>query len=340
RCRLLSLNLPIAGSEPAHKRPKLEVRGARSRPREKPQPRNALPTRRSARVAGNAAEPGASLKQLEALDLLFPTRTERKQRKLGVIPLESEDEGEESEKDIKLETEDVEVKSEITDTKTDGTETKTGDTGKDVLADSKHDIDSADGVEARMRSQYLKDASAAMETISEDTKHSGHKEVEQMIRKWEIKTDQVCKVSKERIMHLAYHPTTSKRIVFAGNKLGEVSIWDVNREYDEAYDHLVAPSYRLHSRPVTALIVNPFDHTQLYSSSYDGSALVFDVRNQNSDAFYVDEEVMLTSCVPSRTQDKVVYLADGQGQMVVCDLRIRNSKSGEGVAMDLKDLHN
>eukprot|EP01134_Creolimax_fragrantissima_P005707 CFRG5707T1 len=185
---------------------------------------------------------------------------------------------------------------------------------------------------------YMSDVNRAIVmNISTGTKSLTTSEVASQVKKWILRSDSICKMSRERIMHMVYHPTTNKRVVLSGNKVGEVGIWDVDRKYVEEEDHLVTMTYKLHNRPVTGLCVNPFQQNQIYTSSYDGTACILDLQHQHSDAFFVDDSVSLTTSVASRNENNIVYLCDNVGQLFISDMRTR--ESSKEAAVTIRDLH-
>ena len=110
----------------------------------------------------------------------------------------------------------------------------------------------------------------------------------------------VAKVTPERIYSVTTHPSASKLIICAGDKVGHVGIWDVNGSNDSTGDgtdggaqHLIRP----HSRPICCL--DWISSTSLISASYDSTVRLWDVETQNfkqlfatyddSDSYYAEE---------------------------------------------------
>jgi len=90
------------------------------------------------------------------------------------------------------------------------------------------------------------------------------------------KEEWVCKVTPERIYGVATHPSESKLICCAGDKLGYVGLWDVdgvssseNTCKDGKHNTGVVSLFRPHSRPICCLEWLNNDH--MVTSSYDGS---------------------------------------------------------------------
>jgi len=91
--------------------------------------------------------------------------------------------------------------------------------------------------------------------------------------------DNVAKVTPERIYAITCHPSKNidAFIACAGDKRGNLGLWNVNSANENDGVHL----YKPHSSPITHLEWNSTG-SSLYSISYDGSVREFDV---NSEAF-------------------------------------------------------
>ncbi|KAF3925294.1 hypothetical protein ABW20_dc0107395 [Dactylellina cionopaga] len=105
------------------------------------------------------------------------------------------------------------------------------------------------------------------------------------------------KIVPERIYCMAFHPVTSKQLVFAGDKLGNLGIFDASNplpnpdynadEDDEAYSHIPNVStFKLHARSISTLFVEPNSAESLYSTSYDGSIRKLDLVAHKSDEVF------------------------------------------------------
>ncbi|KIY00925.1 uncharacterized protein Z520_03591 [Fonsecaea multimorphosa CBS 102226] len=97
------------------------------------------------------------------------------------------------------------------------------------------------------------------------------------------------KITPERIYSMAFHPTTSKPIVFAGDKLGSLGIVDASQQADsnvkeeEADDEDVEDAdpqithIKPHTRTISAMHSHPSKPQTLYTSSYDSSIRATDL---------------------------------------------------------------
>ncbi|KAI9874759.1 MAG: hypothetical protein M1830_009325, partial [Pleopsidium flavum] len=94
------------------------------------------------------------------------------------------------------------------------------------------------------------------------------------------------KITPERIYSLGFHSTVDKPLVFAGDKLGNLGIFDGSQsatavktenvkleDEDEADDDTepAITSFKLHTRTIGAFHFSASDHNHLYTASYDSS---------------------------------------------------------------------
>ncbi|KIW85291.1 hypothetical protein Z517_00681 [Fonsecaea pedrosoi CBS 271.37] len=100
------------------------------------------------------------------------------------------------------------------------------------------------------------------------------------------------KITPERIYTMAFHPTTSKPIVFAGDKMGSLGIVDASQNPDtnvkeeeagdEDEEETDQPDPQIthikpHTRTITAMHSHPSTPQTLYTSSYDSSIRATDL---------------------------------------------------------------
>ncbi|EPS45440.1 hypothetical protein H072_562 [Dactylellina haptotyla CBS 200.50] len=113
------------------------------------------------------------------------------------------------------------------------------------------------------------------------------------------------KITPERIYCMAFHPVTSKQLTFAGDKIGNLGIFDAsnplpNSDYnpdedDEALSHIPnVATFKLHSRSIATLTVDPTSAESLYSTSYDGSIRKLDLVAHKSDEVFAAEDAKET----------------------------------------------
>lgn len=147
------------------------------------------------------------------------------------------------------------------------------------------------------------------------------------------------RITPDRIFSIGMHPTTTKRLAFAGDKEGNLGIWDIdasesnanqdgidaNADDDDA-EASAMPSihhFRLHSRTISAFSFSP-GGDKLYSSSYDGSLRCLDVSSGRAVESYVSEAGSLLTSVDLSSDGNVVTFATVDGDVGIQDVRSRS----------------
>ncbi|KAJ6263765.1 hypothetical protein Dda_2336 [Drechslerella dactyloides] len=109
------------------------------------------------------------------------------------------------------------------------------------------------------------------------------------------------KIVPERIYCMAFHPVTSKQLVFAGDKIGNLGLFDASNplpnpnydadEDDESLSQIPNIStFKLHARSISTLLIDPRSAETLYSTSYDGSIRKLDLVAHKSDEIFAAED--------------------------------------------------
>lgn len=163
------------------------------------------------------------------------------------------------------------------------------------------------------------------------------KEIQSELDKLSIRyPDGSVKVTKERIYSAAFHPSTDKIILCAGDKTGMLSLWDVSstlqkaenegeQEQEQQQEEEEEPHrvYQLqpHTRPICGINYLPNDHYKLVTCSYDCSIRVMDVEKAIFDEVLVHpEETWLTAMDIDSVQNRI-WFTDGEGYCGFRDLR-------------------
>jgi len=79
------------------------------------------------------------------------------------------------------------------------------------------------------------------------------------LHRLQLSEKSVAKVVRERIFSMAVHPCEDRLLVFTGDKLGYLGVFDVE---EEQADKCVV-MYRPHVRPISSIIVQPNDPTKV-----------------------------------------------------------------------------
>ncbi|XP_074091373.1 WD repeat-containing protein 76 isoform X2 [Macrotis lagotis] len=101
-----------------------------------------------------------------------------------------------------------------------------------------------------------------------------------------ITEDDVCKITKARICSMAIHPSETRTLVAAGDKLGQVGLWDLSQQPRE--DGIF--TFILHSQVVSCLNFSPTNPAHLLSLSHDGTLRCGDFTRAVFEEVYRNEE--------------------------------------------------
>lgn len=119
------------------------------------------------------------------------------------------------------------------------------------------------------------------------------------------------KITPERIYSLGFHPTTDKQVVFAGDKMGNLGIFDASQKAtpakkengvkkeegdEEAEEDDADPaitSFHCHTRTISSFQFSPANPSHLYTSSYDSSLRLLDLTKSKSTEIYAPADTSL-----------------------------------------------
>ncbi len=117
------------------------------------------------------------------------------------------------------------------------------------------------------------------------------------------------KITPERIYSLGFHPTTDKSLVFAGDKLGNLGIFDasqtaasvkaengVKEEEEEADEDDPDPAittFHCHTRTISSFQFSHANPSHLYTCSYDSSLRLLDLTKSKSTEIYAPSDSSL-----------------------------------------------
>ena len=119
------------------------------------------------------------------------------------------------------------------------------------------------------------------------------------------------KITPERIYSLGFHPTTDKQVVFAGDKMGNLGIFDASQkasppkkengvkkeegdeEAEEDDPDPAITSFHCHTRTISSFQFSPANPSHLYTSSYDSSLRLLDLTKSKSTEIYAPADTSL-----------------------------------------------
>lgn len=140
---------------------------------------------------------------------------------------------------------------------------------------------------------------------------------------WDLKPENVAEVVPGWIMDVKIFPTTEKTLVVAGNKSGNVGFWNVDVEKEKG-DRIYL--YHPHTQPVSALVIDPFSMSKIFTSSHDGFIRVMDIKREVCDSIH--QSPFPVHSMSGRPHDKdTIYFSEGNGLFDIWDLRAGASTS-------------
>lgn len=138
-----------------------------------------------------------------------------------------------------------------------------------------------------------------------------------------LRPEDVRRVVRDRILGVLVLPLVDRTVVVAGNKLGNIGIWDADGlvEEDEAGDGADGVfEYLPHKGPVAAIAAHPTTPQKVYSCSYEGEICLMDLEKENFNMIQLcDYPVYSLSQAPDNAN--CLYFGDGHGELKLYDER-------------------
>ena len=160
------------------------------------------------------------------------------------------------------------------------------------------------------------------------------------------------KITPERIYAMQFHPTESKPLIFAGDKLGNLGILDASQapedsvkreEEDEDQDDPdpVITTIKPHTRTISAMHFHPMDPSKLYTASYDSSIRALDLEKSVAAEVYApaspSAEEPLSGVDMAPEDPHVAYFTTLDGVFGHHDLRTKSDDKSGTVTYQLSD---
>jgi WD40 repeat protein len=151
------------------------------------------------------------------------------------------------------------------------------------------------------------------------------------MNKLKLAEEDLAKLTDHRITSIWLHNSTDKIIAAAGDKVGNLGIWDVDFTGTQGSSQGGIYKYRPHVEGITRLHSWPSDHTKLYSVSSDGTIRYLDVvKEVFALGFTAPENIndvsFLDACF--NEDGNTVLLGRADGKVSLVDFRSRTSSSG------------
>ena len=149
------------------------------------------------------------------------------------------------------------------------------------------------------------------------------------------------KITPERIYAMGFHPGADKPLVFAGDKMGNLGLFDgsqdlatIKAEDDDEEDGLEDPvvtSFKIHTRTISAFQFAPNDPSALYSASYDSSIRKLDLNKGVAVEVWappsLEADEPLSGVEISRSDPNMLFFTSLGGRFGMHDLRTKATDS-------------
>lgn len=159
------------------------------------------------------------------------------------------------------------------------------------------------------------------------------------------------KITPERIYSLGFHPTPDKPLVFAGDKMGNLGIFDASQsaqpikaenvvkreedgEQEEEDDDDPDPAittFHCHTRTISSFQFSPSNPSHLYTSSYDSSLRLLDLTSSKSTEIYAPTDTStdepLSGVEVDPTSPHMLYFSRLDGHVGRTDTRAPGNKT-------------
>lgn len=199
---------------------------------------------------------------------------------------------------------------------------------------------------------------------AQDIKETSDKELKELRQRmsnlelWEGAEPNRIKITPERIYSLGFHPTKDKALVFAGDKLGSLGLFDssqtspekIKQEADDAdedgdVDDEVEPAistFKIHTRTISAFQFAPNDHNALYTASYDSSIRKMDLQKGVAVEVFApadrEADLPISGVQISHADPNTIHFATLDGMFGMKDIRTPSSEGSELMQLSEKKI--
>ena len=166
---------------------------------------------------------------------------------------------------------------------------------------------------------------------------------------WEGFEPNRIKITPERIYSLGFHPTADKPLIFAGDKLGNLGLFDgsqkpseVKEEDEDSGDpQPEITTFKTHTRTISAMHFSPTESNILYTASYDSSIRKLDLAKGVAVEVYAPTDEGLDAPISGveipHTDPHMIYFTTLDGQFGMHDMR-RPSREAEVLQLSEKKI--
>ncbi|KAJ4164040.1 hypothetical protein LMH87_005731 [Akanthomyces muscarius] len=209
----------------------------------------------------------------------------------------------------------------------------------DIVVDGRKYGSSVAGIQGIFRG-----AEPGVRTFSEDdikeTTDAGLKELRLRMSSLELYEHWApndIKITPQRVYALGFHPIEEKPIVFAGDKEGNMGVFDGSQTAPEADDDddadtpdPVISAFKTHARTITSFVFSHTDANAVFSSSYDSSIRKMDLEKGVSTQIFApqdpDEDMPISALDVASSAPNILYFSTLDGSVGRYDVRVPSSE--------------
>ncbi|KAL3479531.1 WD40-repeat-containing domain protein [Aspergillus californicus] len=162
------------------------------------------------------------------------------------------------------------------------------------------------------------------------------------LKLWDAWDPTRIKITPERIYTMTFHPSESKPLIFAGDKLGHLGILDASQDKpvsavktedddDDDDPDPVLVTLKPHTRTISSMTVHPSKPTHLYTASYDSSIREMDLEKTSSVEKHAPEstsdDVPISSIDMAAEDPNTIYWTTLDGAFGRYDMRTKRQSS-------------
>ncbi|XP_026565048.1 WD repeat-containing protein 76 [Pseudonaja textilis] len=136
------------------------------------------------------------------------------------------------------------------------------------------------------------------------------------LRRMVLREEHVAKVVASRICSVAVHPSESRTLVAAGDKWGQIGLWDLDSGLENG-----AYVFLPHSQAVSCLHFSPVNPAHLLSLSHDGTLRSGDVTRRVFEEVYRNESHSLSSFDFLASDASTLVVGTWDGNVAIVDRR-------------------
>ncbi|KAJ1385907.1 WD40/YVTN repeat-like-containing domain superfamily [Sesbania bispinosa] len=140
-------------------------------------------------------------------------------------------------------------------------------------------------------------------------KNKGSLQVESL----SLDPENIARLVPGRITSVQFFPSSSDKMIVAGNKYGDIGFWKVGE--NDVY------LYHPHKAPISGILVQPHCLSKIYTSCYDGLIRLMDAEKEIFDLVFNSDESIYCLSQP-KNEANCLYFGEGRGGLTVWDNRV------------------